>query len=78
MRGLAWSTVSELEPKMQRLEQQIEQILPSKLSKIEACLGPAQQKVEEMQKLQEGQVCKSICSICSASSVCLLLTLFGA
>ena len=57
MRGLAWSTVSELEPKMQRLEQQIEQALPSKLKKIEACLAPAQQKVEEMQRHQEGQVC---------------------
>lgn len=57
MRGMAWATVGEMEPKLHQLEQSIEHSMPSKLLKIEACLGPAQQKVEELEKQYQDQVC---------------------
>jgi len=57
MSGMAWATVGEMEPKLHQLEQSIEHGLPGKLMKIEACLGPAKQKVEDLQKQYEGQVC---------------------
>jgi len=57
MSGMAWATVGEMEPKLHQLEQSIEHGLPGKLMKIEACLGPAKQKVEDLQKQYEDQVC---------------------
>ena len=66
MSGLAWATVGEMEPKLQHLDKLIEQTIPNKLQKIEACLGPAQQKLEESQKLYEDQVCTG-CNCCEAS-----------
>ena len=56
MSGMAWATVGEMEPKLHQLEQSIEHGLPGKLMKIEACLGPAKRKVEDLQKQYEGQV----------------------
>ena len=56
MRGLAWATVGDMEPKLHRLEQSIENSLPGKLQKIEACLGPAHQRVEELENLYQDQV----------------------
>ena len=75
MSGMAWATVGEMEPKLHQLEQSIEHGLPGKLMKIEACLGPAKQKVEDLQKQYEGQVCTYdtlwpcccvlLCNVCS-------------
>ena len=56
MNGLAWATVGELEPQVHHLEQSIEHGMPGKLLKIEACLGPALQKVKELEKMYQGQV----------------------
>ncbi|KAA6429283.1 MAG: structural maintenance of chromosomes 6 [Trebouxia sp. A1-2] len=56
MSGMAWATVGEMEPRLHQLEQSIEHGLPGKLMKIEACLGPAKQKVEDLQKQYEGQL----------------------
>lgn len=56
MRGLAWATVGDMEPKLQRLEQSIKHLLPGKLQKIEACLEPAQKRVEELEKQYQDQV----------------------
>ena len=56
MRALAWATVGDMEPKLQRLEQSIEHTLPGKLQKIEGCLGPARQRGEELEKLYQDQV----------------------
>lgn len=56
MRGLAWATVGDMEPKLHRLEESIEHMLPGKLQKIEACLEPAQKNVEELEKLYQDQV----------------------
>lgn len=56
MRALAWATVGDMEPKLHHLEQSIEHSLPSKLQKIEACLGPARKRVEELEKSYQDQV----------------------
>ncbi|DBA94579.1 TPA: hypothetical protein ACH3X1_002162 [Trebouxia sp. C0004] len=56
MGGMAWATVGEMEPKLHQLEQSIEHGLPGKLLKIEACLGPAKQKVEDLQKQYDSQL----------------------
>ena len=56
MRGLAWATVGDMELKLQCLEESIEHTLPGKLQKIEACLEPAQKRVEELEKLYQDQV----------------------
>ena len=57
MSGLAWATVGEMEPRVHQLEQSIEHGVPGKLLKIEACLGPAIQKADELEKVFQAQVC---------------------
>lgn len=59
MRGIAWASVAEMEPKLHRMEAFIEHTLPSKLQKIQGHLEPAQQKVEELEKQYQDQVCCS-------------------
>ena len=56
MRGLAWATVGDMEPRLQRLEESIGYTLPGKLQKIDACLEPAQKRVEELEKQYQDQV----------------------
>lgn len=56
MSGLAWATVGEMEPRVHQLEQSIEHGVPGKLLKVEACLGPAIQKAEELEKVFQAQV----------------------
>ena len=68
MSGLAWATVGEMEPRVHQLEQSIEHGVPGKLLKIEACLGPAIQKAEELEKVFQAQV-----GVCVCVCVCALL-----